>query len=343
MLSTSSNTPCTCGRYLAQTFAAAAAQAAAYRSEPAHSPVEHEFDYSGHSSYRHGERSILMATVDAIPDLAGLDKAAQLDVLRRRMASVPGGRREHAPTDLPAITSPETTPAAARGADLADERGDAESLSAAVRGKTLRTMPVPPPLAGLLPRRALARGTAVTVTGAGSLLIALVAEASAAGHHVALIGQPRLNLLAVHEHGGNLAKVHLVDPAKTDPLDAASICLDGLDLVVTTVHGRDVPPTRARALLARNWRHGSVLLLTDGHMPGIDLTIASTVCGYGGIEQGRGRIKSITLETTVHGRGTPRRTGRYTLTAPTFGETGLRWTPVPAGELTVRTPLTAAQ
>ncbi|MDJ0362999.1 hypothetical protein [Rhodococcus sp. H29-C3] len=49
---------------------------------------------------------------------------------------------------------------------------------------------------------------------AGSILIA---EASAAGHHVALIGQPRLSLLAVHEHGGNLAKVALVDPGSTDP------------------------------------------------------------------------------------------------------------------------------
>ncbi|MBJ7324317.1 hypothetical protein CH298_27675 [Rhodococcoides fascians] len=284
-----------------------------------------------------------MATVDAIPDLTGLDKATQLDVLRRRMATVPGGRRDHAPAELPTITAPEPAAPIAGGTDLTGKTDDPEPLSAAVRGKTLRTMPVPPPLAELLPRRALTRGTAVTVAGAGSMLIALIAEASAAGHHVALIGQPRLSLLAVHEHGGDLAKVHLVDPGAGDPLDAASICLDGLDLVVTTVHGRDVPPTRARALLARNRRHASVLLLTDGHMPGIDLTIASTVAGYGGIEQGRGRIKSITLETTVHGRGTPHRTGRYTLTAPTFGETGLRWTPTPADELAGHRPVAVAQ
>jgi hypothetical protein len=278
-----------------------------------------------------------MATVDAIENLTGLDKATQLDVLRRRMATVPG-RREHAPADLPTaapLDRPEpTTP-------IVDD--DPEPALAAVRGKTLRTMPVPPPLAALLPRRALARGTAITVTGAGSMLVALIAEASAAGHHVALIGQPRLSLLAVHEHGGDLAKVHLVDPGKTDPLDAASICLDGVDLVVTTVHGRDVPPTRARALLARNRRHGSVLILTDGHMPGIDLTIASTVCGYGGIEQGRGRIRSITLDTTVHGRGTQQRTGRHTLTAPSFGEQGLRWTPAPADELAGHRPVAVAQ
>ena len=284
-----------------------------------------------------------MATADAIPDLTGLDKATQLDVLRRRMATVPGDRRDHAPTELPTITAPEPAPPTASGTDLTGKADDPEPLSAAVRGKTLRTMPVPPPLAALLPRRALARGTAVTVTGAGSMLIALIAEVSAAGHHVALIGQPRLSLLSVHEHGGDLAKVHLVDPGAGDPLDAASICLDGLDLVVTTVHGRDVPPTRARALLARNRRHSSILAITDGRMPGIDLTIASTVIGYGGIEQGRGRIKSITLETTVHGRGTQQRTGRYTLTAPSFGEHGLRWTPAPADELAGRRPLAAAQ
>lgn len=279
-----------------------------------------------------------MATVDAIADLTGLDKATQLDVLRRRMATVPGGRRDHAPAELPTITATGLAESVAPAS-----YDEPEPLTDAVRGKTLRTMPVPPPLAALLPRRALARGTAITVTGAGSMLIALVAEASAAGHHVALIGQPRLSLLAVHEHGGDLAKVHLVDPGKTDPLDAASICLDGLDLVVTTVHGRDVPPTRARALVSRNRRHGSVLVLTDGHMPGIDLTIASTVCGYGGIEQGRGRIRSITLDTTVHGRGIQQRTGRYTLTAPSFGEQGLRWTPAPADELAGHRPVAVAQ
>ncbi|WP_252342181.1 hypothetical protein [Rhodococcus sp. 14-2483-1-2] len=123
-------------------------------------------------------------------------------------------------------------------------------------------------------------------------------------------------------------EVHLIDPGQADPLDAASICIEGLDLVVTTVHGRDVPPTRARALLARNRTHAGILAITDGHMPGLDVTISSRPVAYGGIEQSRGLIRSITLETTVHGRGIAQRTGRYTLTAPTFGEQGLRWTPV---------------
>ncbi|WP_256978594.1 hypothetical protein [Rhodococcus sp. 14-2470-1a] len=210
--------------------------------------------------------------------------------------------------------------------------------------------PVPLPLAELLPHGALARGTAASVTGAGSVLVGLVAAASAAGHHVAIIGQPKFGLLAVHEQGGDLTRVALVNPGDPNTaLDAASICLDGVDLVVTTLGGRDVPPTRARALLARCRSHAAVLVVTDGRMPGIDLSIQSRTVAVAGIEQGRGRLRAITIDTSVHGRGTPLRTGRYTLTAPTYGNgTQMTWTPAgdhAAGTGTdiTRRPLAAAQ
>ncbi|OZC42420.1 hypothetical protein CH289_27480 [Rhodococcus sp. RS1C4] len=267
-----------------------------------------------------------MAAADPIPDLTGLDKTAQLDALRMRMASIPG-RRDHAPTDLPA--EPPVKPAPPNVATAAvDGASDGNALTPAVRSRTLRTIPVPLPMADLLPHGALARGTALSVTGAGSVLVGLVAAATAAGHHVAIIGQPKFGLLAVHEHRGDLARVAVVDPGDPDTaLDAASICLDGLDIVVTTLGGRDIPPTRARALLARCRSHASVLITTDGRMPGLDLTIASRTVAVAGIEQGRGRLRAITVETAVHGRGTPQRTGRYTLTAPTFGtDQHLNWT-----------------
>lgn len=73
----------------------------------------------------------------------------------------------------------------------------------------------------------------------------------------------------------------------SDPLDAASICLDGVDLVVTTLCGRDIPPTRARALLARIRSHASVLISTNGRIPGLDLAIESRPVTIAGIEQGR--------------------------------------------------------
>ncbi|OAK54009.1 hypothetical protein [Rhodococcoides kyotonense] len=270
----------------------------------------------------------MAGTAETMPDLSGLDKAAQLAALRRSMAAIPG-RRDHAPTG-PDEPGADVAPRVASSTVItgATTTGVEErALSGPVRARSLRTIPTPMPLSDLLPRGALARGTAISITGAGSILVGLVASASTAGHHVALIGQPKFGLLAVHEHGGDLSKVHLVKTGDGDPLDVASVCIDGIDLVISTVHDRDVPPTRARSILARTRTHAGVFAITDGRMPGLDLTISSRPVGYGGIEQGRGRIRSITVETTVHGRGITERTGRYTLTAPTFGEHGLRWSP----------------
>ena len=255
-----------------------------------------------------------MASASSAPDLTGLDKATQLAALRRQMASIPG-RRDHAPSDLPEPATPATS----------------DSLTAALASRSLRTIPVHPPLAELLPHGALARGTALSITGAGSVLVGVVAAASAAGHHVALIGQPKFGLLAVYENGGDLSKVALIDPGDGDPLDVASICIDGIDLVVSTVRDLDVPPTRARSILARTRTHAGVFAITDGRMPGLDLTISSRPIGYGGIDGGRGRLRSIPIDTTVHGRGISQRTGRFTVTASSFGEQGLRWSPAADG------------
>ncbi|OLT34953.1 hypothetical protein BJF84_15410 [Rhodococcus sp. CUA-806] len=101
---------------------------------------------------------------------------------------------------------------------------------------------------------------------------------------------------------------------------------------MTTLGGRDIPPTRSRALLARTRSHAAVLICTDGRMPGIDLTIDSRLTAVAGIGQGRGRLRSITIDTTIRGRAVQPRTGRYTLTAPTYGDhTGLHWTPADTG------------
>lgn len=289
------------------------------------------FDYSGCCPTRAAKGLILMAAVDAIPNIAGLDKAEQLAALRRGMAAIPG-RRDHAPTGhVDAASPPSVTHSL-----------EEPPLSSLVRSRKLRTIPTPMPLTELLPHGALARGTALSITGAGSILVGLAAAASAAGHHVALIGQPKFGLLALHEQGGDLSKIHLIDPGQADPLDAASVCLDGVDLVVTTVHGRDVPPTRARAILARNRTHASILAITDGRMPGLDLTVSSRPIAYGGIEQGRGRIRSITIDTTLHGRGITERTGRYTLAAGGFGKHDLGWSPVSVDSASNGRPLRLA-
>lgn len=154
----------------------------------------------------------MAGTAETMPDLSGLDKAAQLAALRRSMAAIPG-RRDHAPTG-PDEPGADVAPRVASSTVItgATTTGVEErALSGPVRARSLRTIPTPMPLSDLLPRGALARGTAIAITGAGSILVGLVASASAAGHHVALIGQPKFGLLAVHEHGGDLSKDPVVE------------------------------------------------------------------------------------------------------------------------------------
>lgn len=66
--------------------------------------IEHTLEWRGTcESYPHGESRTHMA------DLTGLDKKAQFDVLRRRMAVILG-RRDHAPIDLPDTAAPAVLP-----------------------------------------------------------------------------------------------------------------------------------------------------------------------------------------------------------------------------------------
>src|SRR4051812_7248310 len=68
-----------------------------------------------------------------------------------------------------------------------------------------RMLPVAEPLARLLPAGGLRRGSTVAVPGgpgAGSLLLALLAEASAGGAWVGGVGRPGLGLVAAAEAGG---------------------------------------------------------------------------------------------------------------------------------------------
>ncbi|MFE5790901.1 hypothetical protein [Rhodococcus erythropolis] len=58
---------------------------------------------------------------------------------------------------------------------------------------------VPPALADLLPRAGLARGSVVSVDGASSALLSLLASVTGSGKHAAIIGLPKLGLLAATE------------------------------------------------------------------------------------------------------------------------------------------------
>jgi len=166
-----------------------------------------------------------------------LTKTEKLDQLRRKMASIPARSDGTEPATPSVMLRP------------VDEREPTPIVATAQ--STLRMLPVPPPIGDLLPHGGLARGTVVSVSGANSVLIGLLASVTAAGGHAAVIGMPNLGLLAATEQGADLARIALVPEPRDSAVEVAAILLDAIDLVILGLSGATVTPTRARAVVAR--------------------------------------------------------------------------------------------
>jgi hypothetical protein len=171
---------------------------------------------------------------------------------------------------------------------------------------------VPPALARLLPGAGLIRGTVVALEGARSLLLSLIAQVSADGGHVAVIGQPQLCLLAAAEMGADLSRIAVIPDPGPDPVEIAAVLLDGLDLVVVGLGGISVPPSRSRVVMARARSKGAVLVVTDGTGSGAHVKLQSRVCAYrhqpsaqqpSAPRRGYGRLGGVSLAVRSLGRG----------------------------------------
>lgn len=202
------------------------------------------------------------------------NRADQLEQLRRQMAAVAGkvgaGRR--------GVVS--AAPAA-------------QAFEAA--------LPVPPLLAGVLPA-GLPRGTVAVLSGARSLTLGMVAAVTAAGGNAAIVAQPDTGLLAAAEMGADLSRLAVIPDPGNDPVEVATVLMDGMDLVVLGLGGRCVPPARTRVVLARARHRGCALLISGGDWQGAALRLDARVSGYevasGGCaaRPGFGRIGAVRLE-----------------------------------------------
>jgi hypothetical protein len=217
-------------------------------------------------------------------DQRRLDRAEQLEELRRQIAAVSGktSRGHSAP------------------------RRDQELLP---ESKSL--LPIPEFLAERLPA-ALPRGSVVVATGARSLSLGVVAAVTAAGGHAAVVGQPDVGLLAAVEMGADLSRLALVPDPGTDPVEVAAVLMDGMDLVVLGLGGRSVPLSRARAVTARARNKGCTLLITNGDWQGATMRLEARVSGYEitGCDgpqpaPGRGRISGVRLAVLAGSRTIP--------------------------------------
>ena len=217
-------------------------------------------------------------------DQRRLDRAEQLEHLRRRMAAVSGkvggGRRGAAPAGDPLPVS--------------------ESL-----------LPIPETLGDVLPAP-LPRGTVAVLSGARSLALNMVAAVTGEGGHAAIVGHPDAGLLAAVEMGADLSRIAVIPDPGNDPVEVAAVLMDGMDLVVLGLGGRSVPATRARAVVARARQKGCTLLVTNGDWQGASARLDARVCGYeitGRARPGFGRIAKVQLTYSVSGRAVSGRAG----------------------------------
>jgi hypothetical protein len=183
-----------------------------------------------------------------------------------------------------------------------------------------QVLPVAAALRPLFPGGGLRRGGTVTLTtpetsgdalatGSTSLLFALLAEASAAGSWCAVVGLPRLGLVAAAEAGVALERLALVPNPGPEWGPVVAALLDGFDIVVASAPAA-VSAAVTNRLAARARQRGAVLLPVGLRWLGADLTLEVVNAAWQGLEQGRGRLRRYRAEVLAYGRGVAARPRR---------------------------------
>lgn len=177
----------------------------------------------------------------------------------------------------------------------------------------------------------------MAVHSSTSLLLALLAEATAAGSWAAVVGVPSLGVAAAAEHGVAVSRLALVtNPGAEYPAVMAAL-LDGVDLVVT--EPRSVQPSIARRLSSRA-RHRGAVLISLGPWPAADVELHCTRGRWSGLSRGTGHLESRPAVVHARGRGAAARPLSAALALPTPAG---RIAPAPPQNPTAPRPRTRAK
>ncbi|SDF68507.1 hypothetical protein SAMN05216553_102653 [Lentzea fradiae] len=178
---------------------------------------------------------------------------------------------------------------------------------------TGRVLPVRGELAGLLPWGGLRRGSTVSVGGSTSLLLALLAGATAEGRWAAVVGLPQLGVLAAAELGVAVQRLALVPSPGSDPGPVIAALLDGIDLVAVAC---PLPPALARRLTARA-RQRRTVLIAFGPWPSADVELTAESVRWNHLDDGAETLRRQQISVRTGGRGAAGRPRHVLLT---FGE-----------------------
>nr|WP_121009578.1 hypothetical protein [Saccharothrix australiensis] len=179
-----------------------------------------------------------------------------------------------------------------------------------------RVLPVRGELAEVLPWGGLRRGSTVSVRGSTSLLLTLLAQATAEGCWAVVAGLPGCGALAAAELGVAVQRLALVPRPGRDQGEVertVAALLDGFDLVSLAT---PVTPATARKLSARARHRKSVLLPFGSSWPGADVELRASFGPWHGLGEGHGLLTTRTATVHVGGRGAAARERTTTLPLP---------------------------
>lgn len=162
-----------------------------------------------------------------------------------------------------------------------------------------RVLPVREDIATVLPWQGLRRGSTVAISEPGTLLLAMLAAATANGAWAAVVGLPSLGLLAAHEAGVAVDRLALVPRPGADLVTITGALLDGMDLVAVA---GNVNPVAAKRLSARA-RHRRSILLAVGPWPGAEVELRCRSAHWLGLGAGHGHLRAREVTLAVGGRG----------------------------------------
>ena len=229
----------------------------------------------------------------------GDPRALTVAELRKKVAAVSGGSGAATPR-MPSRDA--ATATVSRFPADADTGVGAAAAQDSIPSVPADAVPLPGDLRSVVPSGAVAPGQVVALAGGHSLVVALVAAATAAGKRCAIVGYPALGLAAVAAEGGDLSQVALVPSAGADPGVVASVLLDGMDMVVLDPASGRIPPARARILAGRARSAGTVLVAGARDWPGADLHLESAPSRCAGLDRGYGRIFSASAPVLARGK-----------------------------------------
>jgi hypothetical protein len=181
-----------------------------------------------------------------------------------------------------------------------------------------RLLPVLPALEPVLPGRGLRRGSTVSVTGAPSLALALLAGASSAGSWCAAVGLPALGLVAAAELGVVLPRLAMVPRPGREWASVVATVVDAVEVVLVAPPPGGVRPPDARRLAARCRERGTVLVAA-GRWDGADVRLRVATSRWAGLGQGAGHLRARRVEVVTEGRGAAARPRRSWLWLPADG------------------------